>query len=237
VAGRYVGGVYIHRDHKGDPDGRDPLLPVEAEKQRRAMQFVIDNAFPDEAFDLRPDVFRKLTTDKHRHWGHVGSADPVFSIHDHVAQIQAFALLYLMNPGTLTRVYDNELRTEADADALTLPEVMGSVTEAVFTELHKVPADAAFTNRKPMISSLRRNLQSAMTARLIDLAMDGAWMPRPIQTLARDHLVQIDTRLSVVLDQPARRPLDRYSRVHLEDLKRRIERALNAVYVTGTWEN
>ncbi|MHC4652923.1 MAG: zinc-dependent metalloprotease, partial [Planctomycetota bacterium] len=56
VAGRYLGGVYVHRDHKGDPAARDPLVPVEADKQRQALAFLIDNAFSDQAFDLRPEV-------------------------------------------------------------------------------------------------------------------------------------------------------------------------------------
>jgi hypothetical protein len=233
TAGRYVGGVYVHRDHKGDPTARDPLVPVEADKQRRALRFVIDNAFRDEAFDLRPEVLRKLAADKHRHWGHLGSSDEVFSIHDRVAQIQSFALLYLMNPGTLSRVYDNELRIEAEEDALTLPEAMGAVVDEIFRELEADRQGARFTNRRPMISSLRRNLQSEMTDRLIDLAMEDRRMPRPIRTLAIAHLRDLRGRLGTILDGPDDGGVDDYTLVHLSDLERRIDKALNAVYVTG----
>jgi hypothetical protein len=184
VAARYLGGLYIHRDHKGDPAARDPLVPVEPDKQRQALAFLIDNAFSDEAFDLRPEVLRKLTTDKHRHFGHFGSADVAFSVHNRIAQVQAFALLYAMNPGTLTRVYDNELRIPVEEDAFTLPELMGASVDAIFGELDAERGDERYTNRRPMISSLRRNLQSEMTDRLIDLAMNPRSMPRPIQTLA-----------------------------------------------------
>jgi hypothetical protein len=231
VAGRYLGGVYVHRDHKGDPAARDPLVPVEADKQRRALAFLIDNAFSDEAFDLRPDVLRKLTTDKHRHWGHFGSPDVAFSVHDRVAQIQGFALLYVMNPGTLSRVYDNELRIPADQDALTLPELMGASVDAIFSELDAERGGERYTNRRPMISSLRRNLQSETTDRLIDLAMDSARMPRPIQTLALAHLRDIHGRLGVILDGPDDGGVDDYTAVHLGDLEQRIGKALNAVYV------
>jgi hypothetical protein len=231
VAGRYVGGVYVHRDHKGDPGARDPLVPVEADRQRRALAFLIDNAFSDQAFDLRPEVLRKLASDKYRHWGHLGSPDAAFSIHDRVAQIQSFALLYVMNPGTLSRVYDNELRIPAEDDALTLPEVMGAGADAIFSELDADRQGQRYTNRRPLISSLRRNLQSEMTDRLIDLAIDAGSMPRPIQTLALAHLRDIRRKLQEILDGPDDGTVDDYTLVHLADLEQRIDRALNAAYV------
>lgn len=228
VASRFVGGVHVYRDRKGDPDARDPLVPVDAAKQREALQFVINYAFNDEHFDLRPEVLRKLTPDRHRHWGNFGAGSVDFPINDRIAQIQSFALLYLMNPGTLGRVYDNEMRADADQDIISLPEVMGAIVDAVYTELYADP-NGHYTERSPMISNLRRNLQSEMTARLIDLARDGGRMPRPVQTLAVHHLRQLDDQLFELLN--GKPQLDTYSRAHLADLQTRIEKALNAVYI------
>ncbi len=234
AAGRYVGGVHIHRDHKGDPNARDPLVPTDVAKQRRALRFLIDKAFADDAFDTRPEVLRKLADDKHHHWGNQGgSSDVAFSVHDRVAQIRSFALLYLLNPATLTRVYDNELRTPAEEDALTLPELINAVVDAIFSELDAPLDDKEFTNRKPMISSLRRNLQSGTTDRLIDLAMDGRRLPRPVQTLAQGHLWALNGKLDKILDQAATGQVDEYTLVHLSDLKERINKALNSVYMSG----
>ena len=39
LAARYVGGTAVNRDHKGDPDGRDPLAPVAGDRQREALAF------------------------------------------------------------------------------------------------------------------------------------------------------------------------------------------------------
>lgn len=228
VASRFVGGVQVYRDRKGDPDARDPLVPVDAAKQREALQFVIDYAFNDEHFDLRPDVLRKLTPDRHRHWGNFGGGSVDFPIHNRVGQIQSFALLYLMNPGTLGRVHDNEMRIDGDQDAITLPEVMGALVDAVFSELND-DANGEYTDRNPMISSLRRNLQSEMADRLIDLSKDGGRMPRPVQTLAVHHLRQLDDTLFEILN--GKPQLDTYSHAHLADVHKRIEKALNAVYV------
>jgi hypothetical protein len=228
VASRFVGGVYVHRDYKGDPDARDPMVPVEAAKQREALDFVIAYAFDDDMFDLRPEVLRKLTTSRHRHWGARGTGSVEFPIHNRVMQIQSFAMLYLMNPGTLTRVHDNEMRVEADEDAVTLPEVMEKIVNAIFTEL-ELDGNGQYTDREPMISSLRRNLQSEMTERLIDLAMDGGRMPRPIQTLALYHLRQLDDKLFAILNNNP--DIDTYSKAHLGDISGRIDKALNAVHV------
>lgn len=234
TVGRYIGGVYVHRDHKGDVDGRDPLVPTEVEKQRRALRFIIDNAFQDESFDTRPEMLRKLASDKNRHWGNLGDGDTAFSVTRYIAQIQSFALLYLLNPGTLTRVWDNELRTPADEDALTLPELMQTVVDGIYTELDTPLDGAEFTNRKPMISGLRRSLQSTMTERMIDLAMDGRSLPSPVQTLARGHLWRLSGKLDRIIEKAASGQVDEYTLVHLSDMNERIEKTLNSVYVTGS---
>ncbi len=236
LAGRYLGGVHVHRDHKGDPGGRDPLVPVEAARQREALAFLIENAFRDEAFDMRPEVLRKLAADKHRHWDNPGSGDLAFPVHERVAQVQSFALLYLMNPVTLTRVCDNELRSGADEDALTLPELMAAVSDEIYREIEAQPGAAAWTNRKPMISNLRRGLQAAMTDRLISLASGARDVPRPAQALALERLRRLDSRLDLLLDGAAAGRLDDYTRSHLRDLHVRVRRALDAVQITGSVE-
>jgi len=58
----------------------------------------------------------------------------------------------LMNPTTMGRVYDNEFLTPADEDMITLPEILGDIRSAVWSELENAK-EGAFTARKPMISS------------------------------------------------------------------------------------
>jgi hypothetical protein len=234
TAGRYVGGMYVHRDHKGDPDAREPIVPVEVAKQRRAIQFIVENAFQDDAFDIRPEVLRKLAADKYRHWGNLNNEDTAFAVHERVAQIQSFALLYLLNPATLTRIWDNELRTPADEDALTLPELMQTLFDSIYTELDAPMKGAGFTNRKPMISSLRRSLQSTTTERLIDLALEDRALPRPVRTLALGHLWRLHRKLDGLIDEAATVEVDEYTLVHLSDMKERISKTLNSVYLTGS---
>jgi hypothetical protein len=128
-------------------------------------------------------------------------------------------------------VYDNELRTPAAEDAVTLPEVMTAITDAVFTELSTDLDGNTFTDRQPMISSLRRNLQSAMTNRLVALSSGTGRMPRPIRTLSLHHLRQVQGQIDKLLEKRDTGQIDSYTLAHLEDLQERIKKALDSVYV------
>jgi Met-zincin/Domain of unknown function (DUF5117) len=120
----WLGGSYVNRDKKGDKNGRNPVEPVSAEQQRKAMQFCIAQSFPDTAYGLTPDILRHLTTDK---W-YDGEDDEMlfddgtWDAHDTILGLQASVMTSLLNPTTLTRIYDNELRVAAAEDAVTLPE-------------------------------------------------------------------------------------------------------------------
>jgi len=228
---RFIGGTYVHRDRKGDPDARPPLVPVEASKQREALEFVIDNTFYDDAFGLDPELLKYLATDKFNHWGN-RSGSPEFPVHSTVMNIQRGVLLSLMNPTTLRRVYDNEVITPSDQDALTLPELVNGVTESIWSEVLKAkPGKKEYTNRKPMISSLRRNLQREYLANLIDLSARGGRFgpPRPVQAIAREWMRNLHENISELLDEKRVDSLDDYTRTHLNECAARLETAINAV--------
>ena len=55
----WIGGTFVNRDKKGDPNGRKPIVVVPVQQQREALDFVIENTFFDEAFGLTPEL---LTT-------------------------------------------------------------------------------------------------------------------------------------------------------------------------------
>jgi hypothetical protein len=145
--------------------------------------------------------------------------------------IQASVLTSLMNPDTLQQVYDNELRTSADDDALTLPELLDTISASVWSELDEAPTEKS-TARKPWISSLRANLQREHLQRLIDLNLSESSFSaayRPISNLAMMRLRRIQNKVEEALEQKAM--LDPYSLAHLEQVKLRIEKAVDAQYI------
>ena len=231
MMGNWVGSAYVYRDKKGDPGNRAPIEVVSAKRQRDAMNFVIQNAFYDDAYGITPELLAHTTVDKW--WDDVTSvlSDAALPIHDRIMGMQASALTMLLNPQTVQRVYDYELFVPADEDALTLAELMQSVTESVWEELGEDVAKG-YSTRKPMISSLRRNLQREHLDRLIDMAFaDGGFnsSSKPVKMLSMMHLRKIKDGVDGVLaDKDA---LDAYSRAHLEEISLRVGKALDASYI------
>jgi hypothetical protein len=210
------------------------------EKQRAALRFVMQTAFRDQSFGLTPELLKYMTVDK---WWDGGGMRDVFSdaaypVHDKIMGIQASALTMLMNPVTMQRVYDNEFRVPAGQDALTLPELMTSITNEIWTELD-ASGGKTFDNRNPMISSLRRNLQREHLSRLIDLSLpDGlsGAAAKPVSNLAMTHLRDIRSKIDKVIDvkNANKRGADDYSYAHLAEAAVRIDKALEAQYIYNT---
>ncbi len=229
----WVGGAFVNRDKKGDPGDRPPVEVVPAEQQRAALQFVIETAFRDQAYGLTPELLEHMSVDK---WLDGGvhrslSNEATWPIHDRVLGMQASALTLLMNPTTLRRVYDNEIRLPSDQDALTLPELLKTVGGSVWNELDEECPDDR-NDRRPMISSLRRNLQREHLLRLIDLVLEDesdTAAYKPISNLARMELRQLAGRIETSLER-CEQKMDAYTLSHLTESQERITRALNASY-------
>ncbi len=229
---RWVGGSYVHRDRKGDPNARLPVVPVEPEKQREALKWVIENSFHDESFGLTPDLLARMTVDKWFDGGGQPDEDATWPIHDRIMGVQASVLTQLMNPTRLKRVNDQELAVPGTTDTVTLPELLDTISAAVWTELDNVP-DKRFTAREPMVSGLRRNLQREHMERLIDLMLDTESFnaaSKPIAQLAASNLRQIEGKVESV-SKKADSNLDPYTRAHLDEVKIRIAKALEAQYL------
>ncbi len=233
IMSRWIGGSYVLRDFKGDPGDREPITPVEVEKQREALGFIIKNAFYDDAFGLTPELLRHMTTD--RWWDEMGFRaifdDPAFPVHDRIMGVQSSVLTMLMNPQTLGRVFDNEMRIDPEEDALTLPEIISAVSDAIWEELGS-DASGEFSPRRPMISSLRRNLQAEHAERLIDLMFveTGGSAGSAIRTLARAELERILEMMDAAVGPRSRVRPDAYSRAHLNELRKRVSESLEASF-------
>lgn len=229
----WIGGAFVNRDKKGDPGDRPPVEVVPAEQQRAALQFVIDNTFYDKAYGLTPKLLERMTADQWLDEGHgFGvSSEATWPIHDRVLGLQSSALTWLMNPTTLRRVYDNEMRLPAETDALTLPELLSTIKTAAWSELEEdCPADR--NDRKPMISSLRRVLQREHLQRLVDLVIKPSTSTaanKPISNLARMELKDLAKRIEASLKKCGKN-MDAYTKAHLTEVSERIEQALKAGY-------
>lgn len=229
----WLGGAFVYRDKKGDKEDRLPIEVVSAKKQRDALNFVIENTFRDEAFGLTQDLLLRMTVNKWLDDMDAFMSDSTWPIHDTIMGIQASTLARLMYPTTLRRIYDNEFLVPADADALTLPELLDTVSDEVWSELNE-EVGKKYTAREPMISSLRRNLQREHVELLIELSKSDFLSTaayKPIGNLVMEKLRRIkDKRIDRVLQASADN-LDPYTKAHLEDASTQIDKALKAYYI------
>lgn len=223
-ASRYVGGLYVSRSHKGDADAVEPFRLVDADRQREALELVAEQLLSDKPFNIPPSLYNKLTPSRWSHWGTGYTARIDYPVHRTILLLQDRTLDQLMGSLTLTRLHDNELKVDAEEDAFTVAELMTSLTEAIFSEVKGFEEGGEFTNRKPLVSSLRRNLQRSYLSRLAKLALDRTSAPDDCQTLAYAELSDLKSEIDLLLeDEPE---LDRYSEAHLREASDRIEKVL-----------
>jgi hypothetical protein len=238
ITTRFVGGHYIHRDHKGDPNARAPVVPVPAEKQREALRLLCDGVLGAGAFSIPPETLNYLAAGRWVHWGSSDrSEDPEYPIHDRILQVQLWSLFGVLNPRTYGLLLDAEARLKENEDALTLPEFFTKLTDSIWSEIKEVPK-GSFTNRKPLISTIRRNLQQEFTGQLIDLALEDASGPSPA-TARTQAWVQLSRLRDLIFlvqgnDSPnGQVTLDDYSKAHFQETVQRIVKALDASFSRG----
>ncbi|MBX7074901.1 MAG: zinc-dependent metalloprotease [Pirellulales bacterium] len=224
-ASRFVGGVNVNRDHKGDPNGRAPFTIVPVEKQREALALLETQVFNDKPFQFPPELYNHLATSRWSHWGTNEPLRVDFAVHEVIGMWQELILSKLMSSLTLERVHDAELKVAADQDALTTVELLDRLTKAIFAEVDALPA-GEFTPRKPAISSLRRNLQRKYLTQLADLAMGNSFAPADCQTVAYAQLGSLQERINKLIEGGAK--LDPYSQAHLKETSARIKKVLEA---------
>ncbi|MBY0230732.1 MAG: zinc-dependent metalloprotease, partial [Gemmataceae bacterium] len=182
LIGKFVGGVRMHRDHAGDPQGREPFVVIEGDKQRAALKFLSDHLLTDKPFNFSPKLLRRLGSDRWLHWGNERAvmASPEYPVHERVLAIQRVVLDHVLDGSVLARVQNNALRSDKEAKPLAMAEVFTSMTEAIWAQ----PAKGA----KVELSLVKRNLQREHLKELSGLVLKGYGAPPDARSLARQHL-------------------------------------------------
>jgi hypothetical protein len=216
-----VGGSWTH--HKRFGEEGVVYTPIEPEYQRKAMRFIDEHvlATPDWALDA--DLLRRLE--------HAGAVE-------RIRAYQELAVQRLLNHARLARMIEHEAFL---GDATYRPaDMLDDARAMVWRELRD----------RRSIDTYRRNLQRAYLDQaryLLHEAESSHWSPpasgnlrvssnddpplnadlhigqSDIRPLVRDQLRQLDRELEAALRG---RGLDRMTRIHLEDARVRIRRAL-----------
>ena len=181
--------------------------------------------FNDKPFLVPPEVYNHLAASKWNHWGSGMSLRPDFPVHEVILMWQDRIVSLLLSSLTLERIHDTELKIPADKDCFTTAELIESLTDVMFTELENTK-DGKYTNRKPAITSPRRNLQRAYLQRLSHLALGNTAAPEDCQTIAYVQLEELNDRIQKLLGSKVK--LDSYTQAHLKESSARIEKVLDA---------
>ncbi len=215
IATKNIGGAYTERAHKGD--GKEPFTPITSAEQRKALQFVVDNALKSSAYALSPDMLNKMQDDKMWSWENNPFAPGRrfdFPLSDWVEAMQTGILFNVMNPYLQARVVDNAYKT---TDAFKLSELYGTLTKTIWTE-----------NLAPngKTAAWDRNLQRVYTDMLIQQVVTPYPVtPQDAVALSRLNLTRIKSAAQSGLQ---RKGLDDETNAHFMETIARVDRALNA---------
>ncbi|HRD96115.1 MAG TPA: zinc-dependent metalloprotease, partial [Rubrivivax sp.] len=211
---RQIGGVRTLRDFPGS--GRDPLQPVPAEQQRRALSLVSTGLLAAEGLQLSPALQRRVAPDfLDRAEGEGGGTD--FPVAQRLLDLQRAVLGYLMSDAVAARILDSVGKFDVPAQAFQL----GELHERLARDLWGGLAQAG------RIDPSRRELQREHVNRL------AAMLLRPLpgsrvdaRGLVRSHARRLLASLDSVLVR--RGALDADTRAHLADCADTLRQAMQA---------
>ncbi len=224
---KYIGGQYLNRDHKGDPRGRLPFENVPLADQERAFDLIVERVFAEEAFQFPESLLTQLGSNRWGHWGSTTSFNGRidYPLHERVLGLQSSVLGQLLHPWRLARIRDAETKYGPDA-VLSIPEVMGGITEAVWSEV--------WDGQSRNVAAARRDLQRAYLDQMTEILLDPPErMPADARSVARLELLNLGEAISSALEGE----LDTYTAAHLLESEARITMALDAGLQVGPGGN
>jgi hypothetical protein len=223
ILARQIGGVRTLRDHPGS--GRDPLVPVSAAQQRKALDVLARGVLAADAFVLSPALQRKLAPDYADRTAAVfGDGDPSgtdYSIIGTVMGMQRALLAQLMSDGVAARLLDSEGKVERGAngkssDSFRLSELYTRLTREVWSEL----------GASGDIAAPRRELQREHVNRLAaQMLRPGAASRADARSLLRAEAHGLLARINASAKRPG---LSAEARAHLADSAETLSLALEA---------
>jgi hypothetical protein len=173
-------------------------------KQEGAVKFLVDNAFKPPKWALNPEILRRI--------------EPV-GVLDRIEASQTRVLNSLLNTGRVLRLVEQEALDGAAAYAPL--DFLGDVRRGVWSEIY-TPGPAA-------IDAYRRNLQRSYVETLSNRINGAQAASDDARAFFRGELKTLDGDLSTAEN----RVTDRETRLHIQDVRMQIARALDPT-VQGT---
>jgi len=205
VVSRYIGGVYVNRAMVGQEGYTQPLTPVPADYQKKAMRTLSNNFFAPDAITHMEPMYAFLQRQRRGFDGWGRDESP--RIHEMLLSAQKRVLDHVMHPNVTMRITDTALF----GNTYTLDEMMSNLTNAMFSD-----------DIKGDINTYRQNLQVEYVERLI--AASGLESSSSYDTITQATAI---SELRRIEDMADNRRGDNASKIHKGYLVDRIGRAFH----------
>jgi hypothetical protein len=220
VLARQIGGVRTLRDYTGSQ--RDPLLPVPADTQRRALEQIARTVFAPDALAVSPKLQRRLAPD-YLDRSEIPGVTTDYPVTQRLLDLQRAALTRLMSDGVAARVLDNVSMVDRGTDVFTLAELYERLMHDVWAELDRPGRD---------IEAARRELQREHLNRLANAVLRPTPQTRAdARSLLRSQARALLARIEGALRRP--RGLSATSVAHLRDSADTLREVLRASLQRG----
>ncbi len=224
MAVKYMGGLYMSRIERGQPMERDPAIPVPADKQREALEFLSGTVWAANAMSAPPALLMRLAPNRWSHWG-MGQGTFAerqdYAWGERVLAIQNTMLGAVIQPALLARMKESESRTSSP---YRMSEHFDRLTRAIWGEVGGASPQAFQALEGP---NTRRDLQRAFIDRMaVFVTNPPAGAPDDARALARLTLTRVDQRCARVLASGV--ALGDNTRAHLLESRARVKAALDA---------
>lgn len=211
LANRYVGAVYLRRDHAGT--GKPIYEPYPAEQQREAVDLITKTMFSPESFKFKPEFLSRLGKERFGQWGdqniHVGKI---------VTKAQSRALSELLDKDIAQRLITNPEKLSEGTPVYKLSEMYQTLQNSVWSE---VPAGTE-------ISQGRRELQREYLKAIEPIITGEVKKPgeEPYPGEARSLMRFLANRLKGQIDTALLSNSSLETQAHLDDCKQRLAKVL-----------
>ena len=189
---KFIGGIHHSRHHIGQNKDVLPMTVVDADVQRKALNFLIENILDSDAFYFSPTFLNKLAPERYddftdQLW-RMKRLD--FPIHNIIRNLQRSTLIRVHSPKIIHRVHDNVLKVNKKDDKFTLFEMFNTISDELWLEL----------NRVEEINSFRRETQSFYIDLLSSIYFDeNNLFPKDAKSISYSMLRKIRSNISEAL--------------------------------------
>lgn len=219
-ASKYIGGLTTLRDHVGS--GRQPLTPIDAAKQRAALDLLATEVLSANSFNFSPAFLRKMTVSTFdiEDAQELGRPAPPLdlSIDQQVLGLQRGVLDTLMSPSIAQRLLNNAAKVDDPKRALKLSDLYATLHGAVWSELQSGSDIPLF----------RRNLQREYATRVANaLVRPSGSMPADARALLRVDAGRLHTELLAA----STRRMSAEAKAHIAEIATMLDEARKAPLV------